>query len=57
MGKPPLAKHLVALAALQNLGAVTSNLLFALDGALRGNRWDHLPRRVRERLKAAVLSR
>src|SRR5688500_756304 len=90
MGKAPVAKHLVVLASLPNLGPVsagwlydagirspatlrrlgaveafrrvavhrggdvTTNLLYALDGALRGERWDHLPRRIRLRLKAAI---
>lgn len=90
MRKRPLPQHLVALAALPNLGPVSAgwlhdagiktpaalrrlgaveafrrvvihrggyvstNLLYAIDGALRGQRWDYLPPRVRIQLKAAA---
>ena len=33
---------------------VSRNLLYALDGALRGVRWDHLPPQVREELRRAA---
>lgn len=40
--------------AIHRGGDVSLNLLYALDGALRGKRWDHLPRHVRERLRESV---
>ena len=90
MGQTPVQAHLVALAALRNLGPVsakwlhdagiespaelravgaleafrrvalhrggdvTLNLLYALDGAVRGERWDHLPVDIRRKLKAML---
>jgi DNA transformation protein len=35
-------------------GDVTFNLLYALEGAIRGVRWDHLPRGEREALRRAA---
>ena len=35
-------------------GDVTFNLLYALEGALRGVRWDHLPAEERAALGAAA---
>lgn len=40
--------------ALHRGGDVTLNLLYALDGALRSERWDHLPVQVRNKLKAML---
>jgi DNA transformation protein and related proteins len=40
--------------AVHRGGDVTINLLYALDGALRGKRWDHLPHRIRRQLKAMI---
>jgi DNA transformation protein len=36
-------------------GDVSANLLYALEGALRGVRWDRLPREEREALKRRAL--
>ncbi len=33
---------------------VTFNLLYALEGAIRGLRWDHLPRAERDALRRAA---
>jgi DNA transformation protein len=35
-------------------GAVTYNLLYALEGAIRGVRWDYLPASIRLRLRRRV---
>ena len=40
--------------AVHRQGDVSLNLLYALDGALRGVRWDRLPPGIREELRAAV---
>ncbi len=35
-------------------GGVSTNLLYALEGAIRGVRWDHLPVEDRAKLRRAV---
>ena len=40
--------------AMHRAGDVSLNLLYALEGAVRGVRWDHLPPDVRASLRAAV---
>jgi DNA transformation protein and related proteins len=55
---PAVLRRLGALEAFRRVaihrgGDVTTHLLYALDGALRGKRWDHLPIQDRRRLKAA----
>ena len=40
--------------AFHRAGAVSYNLLYALEGALRGVRWDRLPSGIREQLKRAA---
>ena len=40
--------------AMQRGGDVSLNLLYALEGALRGVRWDRLPADVRAALRAAA---
>jgi len=35
-------------------GSVTFNLLYALEGAIRGRRWDHLPESLRAHLRRRV---
>jgi len=40
--------------AMSRAGDVTLNLLYALDGALRGVRWDRLPPHVRAELREAA---
>ena len=35
-------------------GSVTYNLLYALEGAIRGMRWDHLPESLRAHLRRRV---
>lgn len=38
--------------AMSRSGDVSLNLLYALEGALRGVRWDRLPHEVRDQLRA-----
>ena len=46
------AGPVLAYRALKDVrGGVSLNLLYALHGALMGERWDRLPEAVRERLK------
>ena len=40
--------------ALHRAGDVSFNLLYALEGAIRGVRWDKLPRALRDDLRAAA---
>ena len=40
--------------AMHRAGDVTFNLLYALDGALRGERWDKLPPEIRIALRDAA---
>ena len=40
--------------AMNRAGDVTLNLLYALDGALRGERWDKLPPEIRIALRDAA---
>jgi DNA transformation protein len=40
--------------AMSRAGDVTLNLLYALDGALRGERWDKLPAEIRIALRDAA---
>ena len=40
--------------AINRAGDVSMNLLYALDGALRGVRWDKLPPHVRVELREAA---
>ena len=40
--------------AMNRAGDVSLNLLYALDGALRGVRWDKLPRQIRDELREAA---
>ena len=40
--------------AMHRAGDVSLNLLYALEGALRGVRWDRLPRDVREALRESA---
>ena len=40
--------------AFQRAGRVSTNLLWALEGALRGARWDRLDAATRARLRAEV---
>lgn len=40
--------------AMHRAGDVSLNLLYALEGAVRGIRWDRLPPSVRDALRAAV---
>jgi DNA transformation protein len=40
--------------AIHRLGDVSFNLLYALEGALRGVRWDHLPVEQRAALRRAA---
>lgn len=40
--------------AMHRAGDVSFNLLYALDGALRGMRWDKLPRHIRVELREAA---
>lgn len=40
--------------AMHRAGDVSLNLLYALEGALRGARWDQLPAEVRDALRAAA---
>ena len=40
--------------AMHRAGDVSLNLLYALEGALRGVRWDRLPPDVREALRVAA---
>ena len=40
--------------AINRAGDVTLNLLYALDGAIRGARWDKLPREIRESLRKSL---
>jgi DNA transformation protein len=35
-------------------GSVTYNLLYALEGAIRGRRWDYLPESLRAHLRRRV---
>lgn len=53
---PAQLRRMGALAAFRRVamsrsGEVSLNLLYALEGALRGVRWDRLPAGVRERLR------
>ncbi|MBA3671006.1 MAG: TfoX/Sxy family DNA transformation protein [Gemmatimonadaceae bacterium] len=40
--------------AMHRAGDVSLNLLYALEGAVRGERWDRMPREVLDELRAAV---
>jgi DNA transformation protein and related proteins len=40
--------------AMHRAGDVSLHLLYALDGALRGVRWDKLPRHIRDELREAA---
>lgn len=40
--------------AIHQQGRVSMNLLYGLEGALRGVRWDRLPADVRQSLRAQV---
>ena len=40
--------------AMHRAGDVSLNLLYALDGALRGERWDKLPPHIRIALREAA---
>ena len=42
--------------AMHRAGDVSLNLLYALDGALRGERWDKLPPHIRAELRAAAMT-
>lgn len=57
---PAALRRLGAIAAFNRVAihrggvGVTFNLLYALEGALRGIRWDYMPREVRETLRRAA---